>query len=124
MDPLREKRKFPRYTVPVLVEVPALSDFPLVPEDISGGGIRIVVSREPVMDQVVECSLQINDHSYSSKGKVVWLSENDTDPPTWTAGLSVMVHEELSRELNAHLKESVLELGAEAESLQRGGREG
>ncbi|MBT6393327.1 MAG: hypothetical protein HOJ95_01350, partial [Nitrospinaceae bacterium] len=33
------KRGFERFTLPVIIEVPGISDVPLVPEDISAGGV-------------------------------------------------------------------------------------
>ena len=54
-----ENRLFPRYFLPVVIQVPDVSDLPLVPEDISAGGFKVLVTNKLPRGDQVECSIQI-----------------------------------------------------------------
>jgi len=83
-------RQFDRFTIPVVVDAPELSDLPLVPEDVSAGGFRLVTPKRPPAGSRFACSLQISGEAFDEcQVEIIWVHENDTDPPSWTAGLSI-----------------------------------
>jgi len=105
-----ESRRFARFNLPVLIEVPALSDVPLVPEDISAGGFGVVVSERPETASIIECTLQVLGGVFKGcHAEIMWVRENDASPSTWTVGLSVRLAGGDQERLDALLRE----LGAE-----------
>jgi len=107
-----ERRKYSRFTIPVVIDAPALSDVSVVPEDVSTGGFRVIVTKKPVAGDTVPCAIQILDEIFQNcRGRVVWVTENSEMPGTWTIGFSVdstekgiELLEEKLRELSALLK--------------------
>ncbi len=86
----KEGRGYDRYTLPVVIEAPSLSDVALVPEDISAGGFSFVVGNPPDPGSVIACTLMILDRTFKkSKAGVMWVRDNDDEPGTWLVGLSV-----------------------------------
>jgi hypothetical protein len=89
MNTVADKRRFHRFTVPVLVEVPELSELPLVPEDVSAGGLCLLLWNRPPEDTRILCTIQILGEVFEDcEASVAWLRENPTQPPSWTAGLT------------------------------------
>ena len=92
MSNTAEKRQFHRYSIfsfPILIDAPSLSDIMLDPEDFSLGGFRVVVSEEPTIGDLVDCSVELKGKEYQGCNvRIAWTSENETDPPTWSVGLS------------------------------------
>ena len=92
MDENRKSRDFNRFTLPVIVEAPSISDVALVPEDVSAGGFSFVVEERPEPNSVVDCTLMILDHTFENSRAVVrWARENVDAPGTWLIGLSVQM---------------------------------
>ncbi len=83
------KRDFERFTLPVIIEVPAISDVPLVPEDISAGGFSFIVDTRPEDNEEFDCTVMILDHEFEdARALVKWIRENPSDPDTWMIGLA------------------------------------
>jgi hypothetical protein len=83
-----ENRIFTRYFLPVVIQIPGLSDLPLVPEDVSAGGFKVLVTSEPHRGDQVECSIQIANEVFENcEGTVVW--DHDNGDGTWYAGLHI-----------------------------------
>ena len=102
------RRRDARYEVPAVIDSPELSDLPLLAEDVSVGGFRVVVSRKPEIQSVVECSLQVFDELFDRcAGRVVWISDNESIPDTWSVGLKVVLVEGDRQ----HFAEVLAELG-------------
>lgn len=97
MDP--EKRSSPRHDNPpaedgtprILLSIPDLSSEPIAPENYSRGGLHVTLAERPGMPMPpVSCGLIVDGAKVSDfVARVVWVQQNDADPPTWTAGLSV-----------------------------------
>lgn len=76
--------------VPVVIQAPELSDLPLVPEDVSAGGFKVVVTKEPSKQASVECSLQVGDEVFDNcKAHVVWIRKNEGQYESWDVGLTI-----------------------------------
>ncbi|MBT3353149.1 MAG: PilZ domain-containing protein [Nitrospinaceae bacterium] len=83
------KRGFERFTLPVIIEVPGISDVPLVPEDISAGGFSFIVDIRPEENKEFDCTVMILDHEFEgAQALVKWVRENSSDPGTWLIGLA------------------------------------
>ncbi len=52
-----EKHKDARHYLPVVILAPTLSEMPLVPEDISEGGFRVLMNEEPPDVEKFDCSI-------------------------------------------------------------------
>lgn len=90
MNEFSEKRQFPRFRIPVVIDVPELSEMPLVPEELSAGGFQVVLSKKPEIGASVSCFIQIADEVFENcSGQVVWFQESGSDSPAWVAGLVV-----------------------------------
>jgi hypothetical protein len=45
MKATEESRKFERFLLPVVIQAPGISELPLVPEDVSAGGFKVLVTK-------------------------------------------------------------------------------
>lgn len=90
MKTVQDQRKYTRFTVPVIVQVPELSDLPLVPEDVSAGGFKVVVTKEPPSRESFECSIQISESVFDKcMAHVAWIQKNEGIPESWDVGLTI-----------------------------------
>lgn len=90
METTKNQRKYERFTIPVVIQAPELSDLPLVPEDVSAGGFKVVVTNEPPQGNFIECSIQIsNDVFDNCKAYIAWVHKNEGTPETWDVGLTI-----------------------------------
>lgn len=86
----KDRRHDERFSIPAVIDAPGLSKIPLLAEDVSAGGIRVVVSRKPDPKAVFECSVQIFNEVFDRcSGKIVWVSDNESTPKTWSVGVMV-----------------------------------
>lgn len=103
MSAEKEKRTFARFEnkfnggqkAPLLlVTVPALADNPIQPEDFSAGGFRLKLGETPEIGTEVACTVKIFNITLSGlRGKVAWVSEPRSFPPSCYAGLSIQISE-------------------------------
>ena len=92
-----EKRKDARHYLPVVILAPTLSEMPLVPEDISEGGFRVLMNEEPPDGEKFDCSIQIGGQMFDGcRASVAWSYNNGNG--TWYAGITI---EELHEEKDA-----------------------
>jgi hypothetical protein len=90
MKTKQDQRQYERVTVPVVIQAPGLSDLPLVPEDVSAGGFKVVVTQEPSQHASIECSLQFGDEVFDNcNARVVWVSKNEGPYESWDVGLTI-----------------------------------
>ncbi len=83
-----ERRKNHRFKVPIQIDAPVLSDSPLVAEDVSKSGCRVVVSKKPQMGEIFECTLRVRDKVYDHcQGEVVWYMNKGKSSTQWSCGL-------------------------------------
>ena len=107
---LPKSRRFPRFPAPVFVAViaPSLSELPITPEDICANGLQLIVPKEPVPDQDVECSIRIPDGEFKGVSATpVWIRTNESNPPTWALGLRFELPEEEREQLEKSLKKNL-----------------
>ncbi len=116
-DKQAEKRRSPRFDLPAVVTAPALSDFPVVPEDLGAGGFKVTVPKPPKPDAMVELNLEVGDARFEGcRARIVRVKENEATPPTWSVGLAFEMEEEERERLAALLQKSDLEKGGSGKS--------
>ena len=110
------QRKFERFSLPVALDIPGLSDFPLIPEDVSAGGVMVIVSQKPDTERLLDCSMQISGGvAFKCQARIVWERDNGTDPTSWSVGLTFELSEEEQEKLEKHVRDLVSEYwGAQA----------
>ena len=93
-----------------MIDAPGLSDISIVPEDVSAGGFRIIVTKEPALGDSVQCAIQIMDQNFPNcQGRVVWKSGKTDTLGSWAIGFSVDSADKKNDLLELKLKE-LLEL--------------
>ncbi len=104
----KEERKHPRHTVPVVIDMPDISDLPLVPEDVSVGGFQVIVPKKPEVGVVFHCDIQIFEERFENcHGRVVWTGKNPDTPGSWVIGVRVDHAEEDIDRFTEKMKEVV-----------------
>ncbi|MDA1001188.1 MAG: PilZ domain-containing protein [bacterium] len=90
MNDSSERRQFTRFRIPVIIEAGDISPIPLIPEDISAGGFKILVSTEVRPQENVDSIIQIRDEIFENcKGSIIWVREHSKEPPSWAIGFRV-----------------------------------
>ncbi len=90
MKTAQDQRKYERFTIPVVIQAPELSDLPLVPEDVSAGGFKVVVTQEPPKKDSIECSIQVSDDVFDNcNAHIAWVRKIEGTPETWEVGLTI-----------------------------------
>ena len=88
MSTPEDGRKFKRFFLPVVIQAPGISDFPLVPEDVSAGGFKVLVTTEPNLNVQFECSIQISSEVFDDcQATAAWAHDNGDG--TWYAGITI-----------------------------------
>ena len=104
------QRKFERFSLPVALNIPGLSDLPLIPEDVSAGGVMVIVSRKPEADGLLECTMQISGGAaFECQARIAWERDNGTDPSSWSVGLTFELSEQERQKLDDHVRDLVSE---------------
>jgi CRP-like cAMP-binding protein len=95
-----EMRQHPRYTIPGVVEVPHLSDTPLVLDNISAGGLLITVPKKPEMNDSYSISVKAGGLAFDfDAATVVWSEEDSSRKNAWKVGLKIQMGEEERKKL-------------------------
>ncbi len=85
-----ERRQQSRFALPVVIDAPALSEISIVPEDVSTGGFRVIVTKEPVVGDSIQCGIQIMDSNFPNcRGRIVWKSGKTDSSDSWAIGFCV-----------------------------------
>ena len=85
-----ERRQQARFTLPVVIDAPALSEISIVPEDVSTGGFRVIVTKEPTIGDSIQCAIQIMDEVFlNCQGRIVWKSGKLDSTDSWAIGFRV-----------------------------------
>ncbi len=113
MNEKEERRRHSRYTIPVVIDAPDISELPLVPEDVSVGGFQVIVPVKPAVGDVVHCNISVFDERFNDcYGRVAWTEINDQTPGSWVIGIRVdHTGSDIGR-LNEKLKEVAEEIKA------------
>jgi len=81
--------------VEMLVEAPALSDVPLVPEDVSVGGFKVVAGRRVEPGTVHEITVRISDAAFEGcRVRVKGCRETGVNTGVWAISVELMLSEE------------------------------
>lgn len=124
-DEEANRRRGPRFDLPAVVVAPELSDFPLVPEDLSAGGFRVAVTKPPVPNTDVEFSLEVADLKFEGRrARIAWVRENPTPSPSWSVGLGFEMEEQERTKLEALLRKIAAEKDAHEKSQDKTGQQG
>ncbi len=110
------QRKFERFSLPVTLDIPGLSDLPLIPEDVSAGGVMVIVSQKPDVECLLDCTMQISGGAvFKCRARIAWERDNGTDPASWSVGLTFDLAEKERKKLEEHVRDLVSEYwGAQA----------
>ena len=104
METGHEKRKHARMFLPVVIHAPVLSEMPLVPEDISAGGFRVMINDGPVHGEAFECSIHLAGKVFDNcRAAVIWSYDNQNG--TWYAGISIEGFPEAIEDFHAFLSQ-------------------
>ncbi|MEK6710301.1 MAG: PilZ domain-containing protein [Nitrospinota bacterium] len=112
MNDSRDRRHFSRFTIPVVIDAPALAAFPLVPDDVSATGFRVALADKPEVGAKAPCSIQAAEEMFQGcVGQVVWIKPAGGGAPGWIAGISVKTRGEEQHRLAALLEKLSEEFG-------------
>ena len=78
---MQERRRFPRVTYPCKIMVAVgreREEFTLHTENISSGGVRVILQRKPDMNQQVDLEVVIGNKHIKTKGRIVWVLDIKT----------------------------------------------
>ncbi len=101
----KERRRHPRYSLPMLIEAPALSSQPIEAVNVSAGGLMIVLTRKPELRAEYPFSLRIAGLDFGRhRAEVVWTKESESNPGVWAAGLFLKMAEEEREAYAARLR--------------------
>ena len=113
-----ERRKNTRFKVSMQIHAPVLSDSPLVAEDVSKSGCRVVVSKKPQMGEIFECSLKIRDKEYEHcQGEVVWYMNKGTNSTHWSCGLILTMEDRKKENFIAEMEKLTEQAGAKSHNV-------
>ncbi len=111
----RNNRRAPRHQVPVVILASSLSRSPLMLEDVSETGFRVMVFRKPQSGTEHVLAIQAADSIIGRcRGKVAWLRENATQPVTWSVGLDLQMPEAKRKDFVAALEKVIAKQGGGA----------
>ncbi len=113
MNENKERRRHSRYTIPVVIDAPDISELPLIPEDVSAGGFRVIVPVKPEVGTGIHCNIQVHEERFHDcYGRVAWSGKNEQTPGSWVIGVRVDHTESDIGRLNEKLKEVAEEIKA------------
>jgi c-di-GMP-binding flagellar brake protein YcgR len=78
---MQERRRFPRVTYPCKIIVSTgreKEEFSLHTENISSGGVRIILQKEPEINQQVDLDIVIGKKHIKTRGRIVWVIDIKT----------------------------------------------
>lgn len=78
---MQERRRFPRVTYPCKIIVSTTGEkeeFSLHTENISSGGVRVILQKEPEINQQVDLEIVIGKKHIKTKGRIVWVIDVKT----------------------------------------------
>ena len=79
-----EKRRNLRFEIPVKIDAPTLADGYFMAEDVSAGGFKLIVPKEPDPETEYELSFQVGNIVFERyKALVAWSQKNHDEPPSW-----------------------------------------
>jgi len=102
-----ELRRYVRFFVPGVVDIPALSDNPVALQNISAGGLLLSVARKPEVDGEFKISISLKEKNFRWDKATVARCEKSNDPNSpWAIGIKVNLPEIEQDELLRCLEEN------------------
>ncbi len=102
-----DKRRYKRFSIPGVVDIPALFEKPHELDNVSSGGLLLSLVDEPNPEGNFEVTLTIKGKDYRWKNvTVAWTNKEEERPLPWTAGFKV----ELTDEERDHFKDLLEEM--------------
>ncbi|MEE9275092.1 MAG: PilZ domain-containing protein [bacterium] len=103
MNKIPERRQYSRHEIPVEINAPALSDAPMLAENASVGGFRVLATKKLKPGTTFEISFEISGLSFERcEGIVAWVEERAARSGAWPTGVLIrMTDEEREKFLNA-----------------------
>ncbi len=94
MEFAHERRRNFRFEISVRIEAPPLAEGYFMAEDVSAGGFKLIVPKEPDPETKYELSFQVGDMVFERyEALVVWSQKNHDEPPSWSVGFLVKMSE-------------------------------
>lgn len=94
----KERRENARFEVPMVLLSKGLAGRPMVPVDMGLAGMRAVVDQRPELGSEHPARMVFLDEVLDCRVRVLWATDNQTIPLTWTVGLALLLtHEEQQR---------------------------
>jgi hypothetical protein len=90
-----DKRQFSRHPVGLVMismklELPGLGEAMIDPEDVSMGGMKVVVPLKPSVGDKIQCAIEIKGIRYENGCvEVAWVQEIDSEPGAHEVGLAL-----------------------------------
>ena len=102
-----DKRRYKRFSIPGVVDIPALSKNPVELKNISTGGLLLSLADKPDSEGNFEVTLTIKGKDYRWKNvTVAWTNKEEERNLPWSAGFKV----ELTDEERDHFKDLMEEM--------------
>lgn len=102
----QDNRKDPRYSLPILIDVPSLAQHPLVPGNISYAGFRVELRQRPPLGEVFDCVFVVDGVVFRNcRATVRWVMDYEFLAASYSVGLSVEVEEDRKEEFLTALSE-------------------
>ncbi len=93
-----ENRKFARHGIPAVIYAPELTDLCIVPIDISGGGFKAVLDREPVIEGAGACEFHIFGEVFEGcRIRVAWTRPLEDAASSLLAGFEIEHNDDENR---------------------------
>ncbi len=113
-----ERRKNTRFKVSMQIHAPVLSDSPLVAEDVSKSGCRVVVSKKPQMGDIFACTLRVWDKIYDNcQGEVAWYMNKGASSTQWSCGLILKMEDKKKEKFIEELEKYTEKTGAMSRNI-------
>lgn len=90
METSHESRRFARYGVPAFIYAPELTGLCIVPFDISGGGFKAILDKEPEFEGVAACEFHVFGEVFENcRIRLVWMESIEAAPSSLLVGFEI-----------------------------------
>ncbi len=108
MNARTASRRDPRYEIPIELEIPALSDTPVVTENVSASGFHVIVPNDPQGNSEIDISFKVSGLSFEKlKALKAWSREVKERPGMYHVGLLMLMDETEQKKLFEELEKLV-----------------
>jgi hypothetical protein len=90
MEMNHENRRFARYGVPAIIYAPELTGLCIVPIDISGGGFKAILDRDPELEGAATCEFHVFGEVFENcRIRVAWTEPIEAAPSSLLIGFEI-----------------------------------